>query len=690
MESTLKRTKIERGTSKSLSTRARIPPHLKSGELNTQYAATAGGKPLPYIRGLHNSPGPDLDTDALNLPLVSLRVTSGSLKKHDEVARACAGRQVVKRFSNPEAFRSNARVTSAAATNASISRREIIERRFENVDGRLAQTLQHHWKPSAAIENERMRNSYLDSRPQTLPSIGRKSKNFAVDNSSGFPPLENRRISRQDILNRRTSFEAPKTPVQVAIRKKSNSLLEPPSRIIINAERKDDTRRIEGFTKSSSAYLKNATTSTCNTGKRREGSLDRREGARSVADFLTVSNRLRDITRGIVPRPSTLPKIIHTSKNLTSESHYNIGFKQPRESASREAPIYGKIRRRKLSLPAISRESILRKSTGSLQYYREFDTDSVDEEIPIRSYPRNLTPRGSEMKLDCKKISGTILRKSSSSKLSPTVCQDVKSDKSLINLSGDKKNKDVIRDLRAVSRRRIISSVEESKEKKNVVHHKLKRTKDKDYAMTEFASGVRQTHSPQESAVTKRSVNDSENKVVGGIKNPKNSNLKVSTWHNVKSRTNDSVSQQRNKTEQKTNPSSKQQTHVSTTLPLYMKSVRKTSSCTSSSIPLKIASRSTENRQSDTKTSRLSSKLIKEHANAANKSVNTHSRSLSDINSTRSISPATTSSIFGFCTGRRKVPVAVKKKNDSIADKSSVECVATLSGNLKLTKVRII
>lgn len=602
MES-LKRIKLERGTRKSLSTKS-----------------SKGNHPLLNARGLQNHPGPDLDPNPAGL------ASNHPLKKYhhglnDDVPKS--GRQVVKRFSNPEAIRSNIRGNFSHG----ISRREILERRRENPE-KFTQTLQH-WKPG--IENDR-RNSYAESRPQTLPSIGK----LGYNQERGFP-IENRRISRQEILNRRTSFEAPKTPVQVAIRRKANSLLEPPSRIIFNPERKDESRLLK-----SSAYVKNAG-SSCNTGKRREGFLDRREGARSVADFLTVSNRLRDDTRGLVPRPSTLPKIVHTTRNLPYESHYNIALRQPKESASREAPIYGKIRRRKLSLPAISRESILRKSTGSLQYYRDLDADSI-KETPIRSY-RNLA---GEMKLDCKKISGTILRKSASKPAGQD--PEDKAD------GGDKKGPTLMKD-RAISRRRIINSVEESKEGND----KFRRTRDRDKDSGDVASA-------KESNVIRRSVNESDNKIKG-VAQPKNSNLRVSTWHNVKSRSTDANAK---------NKSDAKQTH-STTLPLYMKSVRKTSSCTSSSIPTKIASRTAENRQPDTKTSRLEKFKKSGTVVKATK----HSRSLSDINSTRSVSPAPSSSIFGFCTGRRKVQITEKKSQDADKTKEFVK------GDLKLRKVGI-
>ncbi|XP_076390888.1 unconventional myosin 10A isoform X2 [Megachile rotundata] len=78
------------------------------------------------------------------------------------------------------------------------------------------------------------------------------------------------------------------------------------------------------------------------------------------------------------------------------------------------------------------------------------------------------------------------------------------------------------------------------------------------------------------------------------------------------------------------------------TLPSYVKSSRK---CSTESPP---------GIECHGKTTKEMSKQSKERSNYVKKS-NGHARTFSDANSGRSISPVTTSSIFGFCTGKRKV-----------------------------------
>ncbi|KAK0083093.1 hypothetical protein PV325_009335 [Microctonus aethiopoides] len=680
MASTLKRTQNERGTTKSLMIKPKIRPKLKP-TMSETYHANSGG-PLARRRGLHNSNGPDPDIDASNSTLSRLRITvSSNVQRHDEVVTG-GGRQVVKHFSNPEALRLSEKI--------GISRREILERRRAVAnDGveRHAHTLQHHWKRSDD-ENDRVHNYYLDSRPSTLPSIRRKSKKLMDNYASGF--VETRRVSRQEILNRRTSFEAPRTPIQVAIRRKSNSLLE--TGRVINSERKDETRRIDEFTKqSSSSYLKNAT-NTRNTGKRREGSLGRRGGARSVADFLTVSNQLRDITRGLVPRPSTLPKIIHSSRNLRSESTTDwCAVRPPKESASREAPIYGKIRRRKLSLPVVSRESILRRSTNSLKLYRERDIDSTEDEFDDRilnNFRQSLNDH-SEMKLDCKKISGKILRKSSSSKSSTYQENDVKLDgRNKILQSNEKKSESIGKELRAVSRRRIIDNVEVvgTSYKSLGSNNKLKTKQEIDYVTINFAISSKTTdHHKESRSLMKTGVNESENRVIRDARKIRNNQSTISTWHNVKSRTsnNGNRPQSRNK--------SRETSVISTTLPLYTKSPRKNSNSITSTTSTKVTSKTLENRQTiDSKNPRLSTKLTKDRTNFVKKSVkNPHSKSLSDIHNAQSVSPAPSTSIFGFCTGRRKVSSVVKKPSDC-KDKQGMEKFLKAAGQLLLKKGELV
>lgn len=561
---------------------SRMRPRLNSGP-------EASGEPLSPRRGLHNCSGPNTSAVITNLPRVI--PIPNSVKKQDEVSTA--SRQTVKRFSNPETFRSTDVISETCR------RHQILERTGEGVL-RRSQTLQPHLKKSED-DNKCLRTCYGDTRSSTLPAVGRNSKQIIGKYCSNF--LETRRVSRQDILNRRTSFEAPRTPIQVAIRRKSSSLLEPSGRVNIS-ERKDETRQIDRSNKPSFAYLKNATR---NTGKGREGSLGRRTGARSVADFLPVSSRFQDITRGLVPiKSSTLPKIVHTGKRVdVDDSGWYTLRGQKKESANREAPIYGRIRRRKYSVPAVSRESFFRRSAKSLRALA--DNPNANDH-----YNEKIRP-------DCNKISPKVMNRSSSSK---SIFQQIKPDleESELKTQFEKETKS-----RIIKRERLKS--------------------EQDYETT--------NHGRESS---KRGVNESEIEVIPTVRKTSDTESYISTCHNIKSNAKDSRNRQEPRNGFKNMV-------TSTTLPVYIKRVRKTSSCTSSSIPLRVPSRTLENRQSiETKFIRSKSKLVKDRIKCIKK---LRLSSLNDISNTRSLSPAPSSSIFGFCTGRRRVSGVALPENSN-------------------------
>lgn len=462
---------------------------------------------------------------------------------------------------------------------------------------KFSYTLKPNWKINdpndERIFKNKNFNDWNNERPMTLPSI---SKRFDT-RLSGLP-----RVSRQDILNRRTSFELPR-PITKGrgggggLRRKSNSLLETRIMKDVFMDEGKDNKRLSEFTKASSSssasYLKN-TMNIRNSGKRSESILEKRlsGGARSAAaagDFLTVSNKLSDSTRGgvIVPRASTLPKFINsTSRDSFKKIQSTRRDVNLRGSFTYEAPIYGRIRRRKLSLPA--------KQITNIE-------------------PVSIIDNFKDMKLE--NNSTKIVQKSA--------------------LKAD--------ELRTISRKKIIQHVDEPRD-----DNKRKFS----YAFGGGGGGgyrSRNMYSTMPSMKNSDSDNLKKNKQL-------NTGL-TTTWHNV--RKNNSML------------SSKEvsRTHVSTTLPLYTKSSTKSSLRTGSSIPLKIASRTLEyNRQAAVESKILKTKSNKDKTNCAKKfNTGIQSRSMSDIHSIRSISPQQSSSIFGFCTGRRKVQSF--KKINSVSTK---------------------
>ncbi|KZC05600.1 Unconventional myosin-XV [Dufourea novaeangliae] len=87
-------------------------------------------------------------------------------------------------------------------------------------------------------------------------------------------------------------------------------------------------------------------------------------------------------------------------------------------------------------------------------------------------------------------------------------------------------------------------------------------------------------------------------------------------------------------------------TRLTTTLPSYVKSSRKCSI---------EKPQGTECHRKLSKETGISSKQSKERSNYVKKSATSHVKAYNDANSGRTNSPVTTSSIFGFCTGKRKV-----------------------------------
>ena len=719
------------------SNRQASTPQQQRGPMigSTRPEAFYAGEPLSAIRARHNSGvgrNPDPDTNsAPNSPLPRLRISGSSATLGEQVQQV---RQVsslprqqqrdnttivatsVRRSSHkssPNDYDDFIRSSSGKYYNhhAGISRREIIGRRCvgtppqqpdDNIVERFSRTLRNPWNQrNAKDENpNRIPKPYLDERPSTLPSIVRKSRGAYVEsyNTTDLFP-DGKRISRQDILNRRTSSFGGNNTSYGLIRRKSSGALEVAGLTITDFYRNEEAAKCDDFVRKNASFVKNSSTSQqrlaqqqSNAAKsRRDGSLERSRtgGSRSVADFLTVSTRLQDMTRGLVPRPSTLPKIVHTSK---AESDWT--GRTPRDLASREAPIYGRIRRRKLSLPVANRDSQIRKSTSSLARFvrgksnvsNDSDLDGGSGEIQKItrrscdfSYQRN-KEECFDMRVECKKNSGygRVLRTNTSSSKSSSqgTRQDVKERRTQerrSSITNERKSFGQVtvasgKELRQVSRKRIIDNVEDTNDG-SISSPRTDSMREVDYATIDFGMGkssgmTRRRESTLGGKKIAGSVNESENKL---IKRNGERKSDESTWNRGKDKSR--ISDDRGKRgESRSGPQevssrSSRSNHASTTLPLYAKSVRKNSSCASSSVPVKIVTKIGENRQGS-KVAKATTKSVKDRTNYVKKSVAAHVKSFSEANSPRSMSPAPSSSIFGFCTGRRRVREETKKNRE--------------------------
>lgn len=779
--------KTDRGTSRRSSsarretTASRLPSQRHGQQQQQQQQAGrsarpeafyASVEPLSARRGLHNSllarvPDPDTNS-APNSPLPRQRggatASARTLQQASSLPRqqrsSVIGTSVRRTGSksspnvNEEYIKSS--VVGRYYGHAGVSRREIIGRRCvgsqpqqshydDNGTERFAQTLRHRWIQRATTEegprgcNERVNNNtlmpepWLEERPRTLPSIVRKSRGGFVESYNGMELLlpEGRRVSRQDIVNKRTNSFAGDNTSHGLIRRRSSGALEVAGLSQSQTTglcRNDNGVRCDEYVRKNSSFVKNASSSqqrsaqrdqqpcgsACNTARRRrDGSMERSRagGSRSVADFLTVSTRLRDMTRGLVPRPSTLPKIVHSSRGSRAESDWTGIGRSYRDLACREAPIYGKIRRRKLSLP--SRESQIRKSTSSLaRFARGKSSASYDSDLETADNSRTRSTREAhtdpiyrrrieasasltDMRIECKSnpIYGRVLRTNTSSSKSSSQTtgaggglREVKYQETRDANANDRKSAQHAvaatagREVRHVSRRRIIDNVEDTNESPigsptaGRLHTSSMR--EIDYATIDF--GVRRSagmtkRRESSSSATKRnpgSTNESETKSmqrIGGRRTGGRSDeIEYTTWNRETDKSRDDRGK-RGETRggsQEVSSRSARCNHASTTLPSNAKSVRKSSSSASSGIPLKLSTRAAENRQatveSNKNAAKSTSKSAKDRTNYVKKSVAAHVKSFSAASSPRSESPGPSSSIFGFCTGRRKVRDAGK------------------------------
>lgn len=747
--------------------------HGSSGRSARPETSYRSVEPLSARRGLHNcglERGPDPDN--LSNSYAFLRGSSGEIPstsggqrvqhgREERDGTATTGRRIGKNGNNKMAAPDHEEYERGSfgcnKYYAGISRRDIIERRSvglggsnknshnndhrhhqdENAIERFAQTLRNRWSRRTIVassggsrardyaekfadNNTQMPEPYLEERPRTLPSVVKKSRDRYVDRfyaNEALPDVllpEGRRISRQDILNRRASSFGANNSSSGLIRRKSSGALEIAGlSLSVNSLAKDERGKGDESVRRNSGYVKNTSGIQQRSGqreqltnagrKRRDASMERNRagGSRSVADFLTVPTHLRDMTRGLVPRPSTLPKIVHTTRSSRPEPEWiGIGRTQRDFFASREAPIYGRIRRRKLSLPTNSRESQLRKSTGSLARLArksDFHNDNELDVIIVEKEPkteerhdfsnrRRKETSQLEGKSDIKKnpLYGRFLGSNTSSSRSSfqttggARSREVKDNERIGSVLNDRNSSRRIivvpnpRELPQVSRRRIIENV-------GIPDTTVSQIPPRSSSRLQGRSIREIDYATIDRAIAERSRGARGREE--SMKSKKSHDVVEIDKHNGKSHSAEDRGKSEDPKSKEIRSKSFRATHASSTLPLYSRGLRKSSSSTSSSIPVKIGTRnSPETRQtstnpSDIKNPRGTTKSIKDRTNYVKKSVAAHVKSFGQANDLESNSPVPSSSIFGFCTGRRRVKRQEQDKKNDREERSSSRTV---------------
>lgn len=376
-----------------------------------------------------------------------------------------------------------------------------------------------------------------------------------------------------------------------------------------------------------------------------------------------TSPQLRDVTRTSftdlqnpssrsakdrdLSRPSTLPKTLHASRTPRLEEYVSS---RTRETAGREAPIYGRIRRRKMSLPTGA--ATLRDPASSSNTLTRFSRTRTSGEraettTKVIRHLRDPIPDP----LDRSRYSGDAGGEDIYAKVARKVTRQVTSQ------SREEKQPEPLND-RTMSRRRIISNAnQDSLERRihqdrdqdvvRIRHDAILVSKSDMERMRNFKAGkndLEKTSSRVDSTdwSTRRDARtdsswSSRDKCL----------RKDSTWTNERQARCRPKSQSSLLTQGQIE--SVKPTIRPTTLPSYVKLGRKTSTGS--------AARDVDE-QKRASNSGLLTKQSKERSNYVKKTatrIPIHVRALSDANSARSNSPETSSSIFGFCTGKRKV-----------------------------------
>lgn len=525
-----------------------------------------------------------------------------------------------------------------------ISRKEIIRRCSKSEEDSVTKyngSLRNRWRrpPEIQQNSDLSQNSSL-RRPTTLPSVRKKLSNRETSNY--------RKVSRQEIIRRR-----------------SDDLQEPYQRrksYVSDADIHDNTKT---FVKNVSGFSRS---------KILARSRERFDDSKSVCDF--GSPRSNEVGT-LVPRPSTLPKITHLNKNSRNNEEQSLG-RSNKELGKKEAPIYGRIRRRKASLTNVSRDQdVARKASGRFnvdtkkQVSSSRDSISTSEISFQRKTYRSIRdpvndpvyrPRSLLDMEEVERKEGVIYGRVASSR----DFQGQEDRRERVSADNERRNPDDVCNVhRTMSRRRIIRNVEDVREFKTLgklkprnflepenedeIHahtlpgtsHDLERIKRRRSLMS---GNKKCKNPPQIGSVSKGNTNKSFPSRGNSLKVEKSGNSDRFRWSR-------SIIDSFEGPSSLLSFSGNDEQAVSRTLPSYMKKSK------NSYTPARIDSRTREISQSS-----ATLKLTKERTNQERKSVSSHAKTFSDANSVRSNSPGMSSSIFAFCTGKRKVGSRIPSK----------------------------
>ena len=635
--------KAERGRS----TRSSTSRNRFSSRSTRSDAFYAGVEPLSVRRALHNSAGPDPDTNSAPNSSGSterVRRQPTSARPRNLEPSPAQGHGVVGSGVRRELFYTIPR-------DVAVSRREILRRCSKEKES-------ERWRRRSSNNADDLDEEQRE-RPRTLPSIARRSRREAASKGtaahSGVQGC--RKVSRQDILRRRASVDA---SVGVS-RERGDGISHG------RAEERVESSEAKGAARSSAGCPRNVPRPRNLPGWGRE---DERE-SRSVCDFLAVTSKLQDITRGLVPRPSTLPKIIHhasRSARLGGDDWSNP--KLTRDAVRKEPPVYGRIRRRKTSLPSNGGSVV---SLNTLARYPKPGTIRIREravDVEFRTTTRHLrdpvpdTPYCSatlplvDMRTNPQRsaIYAKVSRRTSKSRenddndKTETTRDDGVDDGVVDGIEGE-----TGAGRRTVSRRRIIENTRDS------------------YGAGERSDSIKiQSEFQSEGARGKRESNETS-----GVDRSRESDKSGASEesgggdHRRDFRSKDATSRSKPARKIENFRSTQREigtaTRLPTTLPGCVKSSRKYST---EGTPGAI-----DCQRKLAKETSVSSKRGKERSNYAKKSARSHVRAYSDANSGRSNSPVATSSIFGFCTGKRKVQSSSKVESASTCPTWNVKTV---------------
>ena len=531
-----------------------------------------------------------------------------------------------------------------------ISRREIIRRCSKTEEDSVTKyngSFRSRWRQSPALqENSQSHLNQISSfcRPTTLPSVRKRLSN---KESSGYP----RKVSRHEIIKRKSGSD----DLEGSHRKKSYSGLDGEFR---DNPRTPFVKNVSGFSRSRILARSREKTEV--------------DDSRSVCDF---GNSRRHDVETLVPRPSTLPKTSHSSKCSRYKEDQSLA-RSNMELGIKEAPIYGRIRRKKASLPNVSRyQNVSRKASSRYsedtrkQVTESRDSFSTSEISFQRKTYRSIRDPVSNpvykprSLLDMKEVD----RKENFIHRTATSSRDFqgKDDgRKRQDIDNEISNPDDVCTVhRTMSRRRIISNIENVRDSKN-----LSRMKPKNFLQPENEDEVHAHTLPGTSCdlervkrrrsllsekncrnfsgdnATKEIYSKSKSSRISGCtlkaKNPDRFSWSRSIMSDLDSKT--------SFLEFTGNHGEKA---ASRTLPTYMKKSR------ASHIPLRIDSRTQNIGHNST-----ALKLTKERTNQVGKSVNSLARTCNDGKGVRSNSPGISTSIFSFCTGKRKVLSRIPSK----------------------------